>query len=153
MSEASSSETKPATGLGVAVYCLAGPVVICLAGIGGHFGERLGGGAGYWVGCYLTALLAAVAVALLFARLFHGHPFYWALGSLGLLLGGHLTWFALGGKVGDAPKTGSDHVVIGGAALAGMLLGFAAAHPFVVRRSAKPQDEPPAPPGSSGRNP
>lgn len=134
-------DAKPSVGLGLGVYLLAGPVLVCLAGIGGHFGERLGGGVGYWVGSYLCALLAAGIVAVIFARLFHGHPLYWALGALGLLLGGHLTWLALGGNPRNAPIDGSDQFVIGGAALVGMFLGLAAAHPIVARRAATSQAE------------
>jgi hypothetical protein len=54
-----------------------------------------------------------------------------------MLLGGHLTWFALGGKGGETPTSGSDQIVVAGAALIGMFLGFAVAHPFVSRRTAK----------------
>jgi hypothetical protein len=119
------------------VYFLAGPVVVALAGIGGHFGERLASGVGYWVGCYVVAVAAAFLASLLFARLFHGHPLYWALGTLGMFLGGHLTWFALGGKAHETPTSGSDQIVVVGAALIGMFLGFAVAHPIVSRRAGK----------------
>jgi len=135
MSEGTPSKAASPAGLGVLVYFLAGPVVVALAGIGGHFGERLAGGVGYWIGCYVAAVLAALVASLLFARLFHGHPLYWALGALGMLLGGHLTWFALGGKAGGTPTSGSDQIVVVGAALVGMFLGFAVAHPVVSRRT------------------
>jgi hypothetical protein len=142
MSEASQHESPSATGLGLGVYFLAGPVVVALAGIGGHFGERLAGAVGYWVGCYLAAIVAAILAGWLFARLLRGHPLYWAFGALGLLVGGHLTWFALGGAAGESPTSGSDQIVVAGAALAGMCLGFAAAHPIVSRRASKLPAEP-----------
>jgi hypothetical protein len=119
------------------VNFLAGPVVVLLAGIGGHFGERLAGAVGYWVGCYVVAIAAAAAAGWLFARLCRGHPLYWALGALGMLLGGHMTWFALGGKADETPTSGSDQVVVVGAALIGMILGFAVAHLIVSRGTAK----------------
>lgn len=137
MSEVAPNKVSSPAGLGLGVYFLAGPVVIALAGIGGHFGERLAGGVGYWVGCYLAAVVAALLASLLFARLFRGPPLYWALGALGMLLGGHLTWFALGGKANETPTSGSDQIVITGAALIGMFLGFAVAHPIVNRRAGK----------------
>jgi hypothetical protein len=141
MSEGAPSKATSPAGLGLGVYFLAGPVVIALAGIGGHFGEKLAGGVGYWVGCYVVAVVAALVASLLFARLFHGHPLYWALGALGMLLGGHLTWFALGGKANETPTSGSDQIVVVGAALIGMFLGFAVAHPMVSRRTGKPAAE------------
>jgi hypothetical protein len=144
MSETPQHETPSATGLGLGVYFLAGPLVAALAGIGGHFGERLAGLVGYWVGCYLVAIAAAVLAGWLFARLFRGHPLYWAFGALGFLLGGHMTWFALGGSIKESPASGSDQVVVIGAALVGMFLGFAAAHPIVARRHSKLPAEPPA---------
>jgi hypothetical protein len=137
MSEVAPSKANSPAGLGLGVYFLAGPVVVALAGIGGHFGERLAGTVGYWVGCYLVAIAAAILAGWLFARLFRGHSLYWALGALGMLLGGHLTWFALGGKAGETPTSGSDQIVVVGAALIGMYLGFAVAHPIVSRRTAK----------------
>ncbi|MFI5458024.1 MAG: hypothetical protein ACHRXM_21500 [Isosphaerales bacterium] len=75
---------------------------------------------------------------MLFARLFRGHPLYWTLGALGLLLGGHLTWVALGGRATEAPLSSSDQFLVWVAALMGMFLGFAVAHAVVARRSAKP---------------
>jgi hypothetical protein len=137
MSEMPPSQANPSATVGVGVYFLAGPVVIALAGIGGHLGEQLAGVVGYWMGCYLAAILAALTASFLFAWLFRGHPLYWALGALGMLLGGHLTWFALGGKAGATPTSGSDQIVVVGAALLGMFLGFAVAHPIVSRRAAK----------------
>ena len=143
MAEVAPPDTrKPTPGMGVGVYLLAGPAVVCLAGLGGHFGERLGGGPGYWVGCYVAGIAAAASVGLLFARLFRGHPLYWALGALGLLVGGHLTWFALGGKASEAPVSGSDQLLIALASLVGLLLGFAAAHTVVARRGSAPDAEP-----------
>lgn len=108
MSKVPRTEVSPSIRLGLGVYLFAGPVVVCLAGIGGHYGEKLAGGVGYWVGCYVAAVLAALLASLLAAWLFRGHALYWALGALGLLLGGHLTWFALGGKAGEKPTSGSD---------------------------------------------
>lgn len=125
---------NPTPGMGVGVYLLAAPLVVCLAGLGGHFGERLAGGPGYWVGCYVAGIAAAAVVGVAFARLFRGHPLYWALGALGLLVGGHLTWFALGGKSTEAPAGRSDQFLIASASLIGLLLGFALAHPIVARR-------------------
>lgn len=145
MSEASQKESPSATGLGLGVYFFAGPVVVALAGIGGHFGERLAGTVGYWVGCYLVAIAAAVMAGWLFARLFRGHPLYWALGALGMLLGGHLTWFALGGKANETPTSGSDRIVVAGAALIGMFLAFALAHALVSRRAGKVMAPPEGP--------
>jgi hypothetical protein len=142
MSQPSQHEVPSATSLGLGVSFLAGPVVVAVAGIGGHFGERLAGAIGYWVGCYLAAIVAALLAGWLFARLFRGHPLYWAFGALGLLVGGHLTWFALGGTAGESPTTGSDQFVVAGAALVGMFLGFAAAHPIVSRRASQLQAEP-----------
>ncbi|MCE9619160.1 MAG: hypothetical protein K8R92_04555 [Planctomycetes bacterium] len=121
--------------IGVGVYFLAGPTVVCLAGIGGHFGEKHFDGAGYWVGCYLAGILGAALFGWLFARMFHSSPLYWALGAIGLLIGGHLTWVLFGGKFSDAPVSDSDHLIIALASLAGMLLGFAAARMIIARKS------------------
>ncbi len=144
MSKASKRETPSVTGLGFGVYFFAGPVVVALAGIGAHFGARLAGPIGYWVGCYLAAIVAASVAGWLFARLFHGHPLYWALGGLGMLLGGHLTWFALGGAASETPTSVSDQQVLVIAALVGMFLGFAAAHTIVTLRTSVLPDEPAA---------
>ncbi len=113
------SATIPKPGTGLGIYFVAGPVVVCIAGIGGKFGERLAGGPGYWVGCYLAALVAAASVGLLCARLFGAHPLYIAFGALGLLLGGHLTWALLGGKATEAPLSSSDQFLVSVAALTG----------------------------------
>lgn len=129
---------KPTLGTGVGVYFLAGPVVVCLAGLGGYVGERLGGGPGYWIGCYLAGTAAATVVGLVFAQLFRSHSLYWALGAVGLLAGGHLTWVMLGGKAGEAPASGSDQLLVGMASLTGLLLGLAGAHAIVARRKARP---------------
>jgi hypothetical protein len=68
MSEPVQHEPPSATGLGLGVYFFAGPVVVALAGMGGYFGERLAGAFGYWVGCYLAAILAAILAGWLFAE-------------------------------------------------------------------------------------
>lgn len=125
------------TSIGIGIYIGLGPIVVLIAGIGGKFGERWGGGAGYWAGVYLAGVVAAVLAGLLFARLLSGHPLYWIAGALGMLLGGHLTWFALGGRPGQAPLSGFDQVVSWSAALIGMYLGFLIAHRFVASRIAK----------------
>jgi hypothetical protein len=88
-----------------------------------------------------VALVNGLAVWL-FARLFRGHSLYWAFGALGLLVGGHLTWFALGGAAGESPRSGSDRLVVAGAALVGMFLGFSAAQPIGGRRTRRLQAEP-----------
>jgi hypothetical protein len=75
----------------------------------------------------VAGIVAAALFGLVFSRLFRGHPLYWAVGALGLLIGGHLTWFALGGKASEAPASGSDQFLIALASLVGLLLGFVAA--------------------------
>jgi hypothetical protein len=127
--------SKPTPGMGIGIFFLAGPTVVCIAGIGGHFGARIDDGIGYWIGCYAAGIIAAAAVAAIFSRLFRGRPLLWALGALGLLAGGHLTWFLLGGRSAVAPS-GSDQLFITMAAILGMLLGFAAAMGIMARRRA-----------------
>jgi hypothetical protein len=119
MSEKAQAGPTPPKGTGLWVYFIVGPMVVCIAGIGGKIGEHLAGGPGYGTGCYLAAVLSAVVAGLIFARLFQGHPLFWALGALGMLLGGHLTWVACGGRATAAPLSGFDLVVVSGATIMG----------------------------------
>lgn len=124
-------------GMGAGVYLLAGPAVVALAGIGGYIGEKFTGAIGYWAGCYIAGIVAAIVAGWIFARLFRGHPLDWALGAIGMFLGGHLTWLVVGGRAGENPTSGSDQMVTAITALAGMLLGFAAARSIVNRHAAR----------------
>jgi len=86
----------------------------------------------------VAAVVAASVAGIVFARLFQGHPLFWTLGALGLLLGGHLSWAAFGGRATDAPLSSSDQFLVWVAALMGMFLGFAVAQAIIARRLAKP---------------
>jgi len=138
MSGTTQSDPKPTTGMGIGIDFMLGPVVVLIAGIGGVLGRWVSGGPGYWVGCYLAGILAAAIVAVISARHFGGHPLYWAFGAVGMLLGGHLTTMALGGKPGEAPLTGFDQFLVQCAAVSGLVLGFALAHPIVARSAKRP---------------
>jgi hypothetical protein len=138
MSGTTQSDPKPTTGMGIGIYFIAGPMVVLIAGLGGALGRRVSGGPGYWVGCYLAGILAAAIVAAISARRFGGHPLYWAFGAVGMLLGGHLTFIALGGKPGEAPLSESNQFLVRCAAVVGLVLGFALAHPIVARSAKRP---------------
>ena len=154
MSEASQRQAKPTIGLGFRVYLLglrvcllAGLVVAPLAGIGAYVGRRLAGDLGYWVGCYLVAVVVAALAGWLFARLFRAHPLYWVFGALGQLLFAHWMWFALSGDKRDALPSGDVQwivvgAVVGAAGLVGTFLGFAAAYPLVKFGARKVPTEP-----------